>query len=133
MGDNHSANAEGTNSSIDPAVVNDYAAKIEAVDARIATRKGECGADCKQLHREKKDLFKEASRAHGIKTKSLREALNDRAVERQRQERIAALEPDELAQYEEIKVQLGDYGTTPLGQHAIDAAKRGEALDSLRG
>lgn len=126
--------AHGTNVGVDRAVLDDYVGKIEAVDARIATRRGECGADCKQLHREKKDLFKEAARAHGLKTKALKLILADRARERKSQEERAALEPDELANAEEMEQALGDFASTGLGQAAVDAAaRRDEALDSLRG
>src|SRR5262249_27823821 len=108
---------------IDPAVTQEWIDKIEKLDAKKQSEKGACGNKCKQIEREKREVYKQA-RADGLKTKSLKHIIADRARVRKSQEEREALEPDELENVEAIEQSLGDFGSTGLGQAAINAAQR---------
>jgi uncharacterized protein (UPF0335 family) len=76
-------------------------------------------------------IYDEAKDA-GIPKKELRALIRTRELERKIEQTRADLEADEQATFEQLAEALGDFGNTPLGQAALDGARHGEALDSLR-
>ena len=104
---------------------------IDNADDELLNLKSAHMSACKLPRQEIRDTMAGAKEA-GLNMMALRALVAKHRAERKIEQRLAELEADDLADYERLQVVLGDYGETPLGQHALEQAKpKGEVLDSL--
>jgi uncharacterized protein (UPF0335 family) len=108
-----------------------YLQEIEVADNDLLSLKSDYMLKCKGPRAQIREIMAAAKEA-GCNMTALREIVADDRVRRRRERRIAELEADDLADYEEMERALGDYGSTPLGEAALKRAKANEdALDNL--
>ena len=116
-----------------------YLEEIDSADDKLLQLKAEHMAACKGPRKRIKETMGEAKR-DGVNMASFRTIVAAHRAERKIEERIAALEADDKADFESMQQALGDYGDTPLGAAALAKAKAREGgsdgdrtVDSLRG
>lgn len=105
--------------------------RIEENLADLLSERGGYMQRCRVIREAITGIYDEAKDA-GIPKKELRALIRTRELERKIEQTRADLEADEQATFEQLAEALGDFGNTPLGQAALDGARHGEALDSLR-
>ena len=110
-----------------------YLGEIDKADDELLSLKIEHMLACKPLRAKIKGVMKQA-RGDGLNMAAFRTVVADHRSKRKINERIAELEQDDRADFEEMQRALGDYGSTPLGEAALKRARpQDEALDELRG
>lgn len=114
-------------------VLNSLVGRIEGIKDDIATEKGESMQRCKSMHKDIKDVYKEA-KVRGIPPKPLKQAIEARELNR----RIEALRTDladmvDQESYDQIRLCLGDLADTPLGSSALARAAAPIAASIDRG
>jgi F0F1-type ATP synthase membrane subunit b/b' len=123
-------NQEGYNG-FDGDQIKGYLDEIAVADNELLSLKSDYMLKCKGPRAQIREIMAAAKEA-GTNMKALREVVADDRTRRRRERRIAALEADDLQDYEAMCEALGDYGTTPLGAAALKRAKANEdALNSL--
>jgi hypothetical protein len=105
-----------------------YLSEIDRQDDELDRLRSEYMNECKGPRSHIKDIMASAKEAD-VNMKAFRELLSRHRADRRHEKRIAALEADDQASYEEMEAALGDFGATPLGGAALAKAKAGE--DSL--
>jgi len=115
----------------DQATLQAIVGKIEGNLADLLSERGAYMQRCRVIREAITAVYDDA-KEHGIPKKELRAVIRTRELERKIEQTRADLEADEQATFEQLQDALGDFGHTPLGQAALDGARRGEALDSLR-
>jgi hypothetical protein len=115
----------------DPDHLNKHLTIIDEAD-ELATLLGEYRQSRKAPRTRIKNAMAMA-KEDGINLTAFREVVAARRAKRAQERRVADLEPDDLADYEEVQRALGEFGDTPLGAAALSKAKpRGEeAPDTL--
>jgi len=118
----------------DPQMLNGYLGRIDDADDDLLSLKGAHMAACKAPRARIKNVMAEAKEA-GLNMTAFREIVGAHRAQRKIEEKIAALEADDAADYQAMVDALGAFGDTPLGAAALKRAKpRGEeALDGLDG
>jgi uncharacterized protein (UPF0335 family) len=105
--------------------------QIDRLDDELSTLRGQYMKACQSPRGRIRDVLAVA-RHDGANLVALREILHKHRQERRQQARIDALEADDQAEYEMMVDALGDYGSTELGQSALDRARHAErVLDNL--
>lgn len=108
-----------------------YLTEIDVQDDELESLRSEYMNSCKAPRQAIKEIKASAKEA-GVNMKAFAEILTEHRETRAHEKRLAALEPDDFASYEEMERVLGDFGSTPLGDSALQRAKHNEeALDSL--
>lgn len=103
--------------------------RIEAVLADIESIKGSAMAKCREKHDEIAEIYEEAKTAWGIPKRALKAVVKVRAAERKLKAMREGLEDDDQDSFDQIRHAIGDLADTPLGQAALDAAKKGDDDD----
>jgi uncharacterized protein (UPF0335 family) len=110
-----------------------YLDEIDAADEELLRLAGEHKSACKPLRARIRNVMTQA-RDEGVNMTAFRTVVADHRSKRKIDDRIAALEQDDRADFEEMKRALGEFGDTPLGAHALERARpQDEAHDALRG
>src|SRR5262245_44646830 len=123
---------EGTNG-FDPDQLNQYLGEIDKADDRLLELKSQHMLACKTPRAKIRETMKAAKEA-GLNMAAFRTVVAEHRSQRKIEEKIAALEADDAADYEAMREALGDFGSTPLGDAALKKARpAGEQLDTLRG
>jgi hypothetical protein len=112
-----------------------FLSAIDAADDELASLRGSYMQQCKGARATIKEVKGEAKEA-GVNMKAFGAVLKDHREERARQKRVAALEAEDADTYESMREALGEFGSTPLGEAALDRKKRARgskegSLDSL--
>ena len=108
-----------------------YFDRIDEHDDELLELRSEYMNDCKGPRSSIKEI-KDSAREAGINMKAFKENLKNHREERARLKRVAAMEQEDRDEYEVLREQLGEFGSTPLGQAALDGKRKGGGLDSLR-
>jgi hypothetical protein len=106
-----------------------YFDRIDEYDDELLELKSEYMNDCKGPRSSIKEI-KDSAREAGINMRAFKENLKNHREERARLKRVAAMEAEDRDEYEVLREQLGEFGSTPLGEAAL-AGKRKDQLDSL--
>jgi ParB-like chromosome segregation protein Spo0J len=126
---------DGSNGSISGEDVAKYLTEIDKADDKLIELKIDHMDACKGPRGHIRGVMKEA-RKSGVNMEALRALIAKHREERKIEQRIAELEDDDRADYEQMQEALGAFGDTDLGQAALRKAKpkrKGDdALDSLR-
>lgn len=106
--------------------------EVAVVDDELLSLKSDYMHKCKGPRAQKREIIKSAKEA-GLPMKALRELLDSDHIRRRKERRLDQLEADERADYDAMEEALGDYGSTPLGQSALQRAKQHneQVLDGL--
>lgn len=108
-----------------------YLTSIDQQDDELEHLRGQYMAACKGPRAAIKDVMASAREA-GINMKAFRALLTEHRDMRQHEKRVAALEADDQASYEEMAAALGEFGEFGLGAAALARTKpREETLDDL--
>jgi uncharacterized protein (UPF0335 family) len=94
-----------------------YLTEIDRQDDELATLRAEYMNECKGPRGHIKDILTSAREA-GVNMKAFREILSKHRDDRRHEARVAALEYDDEAAFNEMVVKLGDFIHTPLGSAA---------------
>jgi hypothetical protein len=112
-----------------------YLEAIDRADDELLSLRGSYMAQCKGPRASIAEI-KGAAREAGINMKAFNVVLKGHRADRAHEKRIAALEAEDAAAYEELEAALGDFGGTPLGSAALEGARprrgREDALDDLQ-
>jgi hypothetical protein len=105
--------------------------RIEQCFSDLLSERGAYMNRCRGIREGITSAYDDA-KAAGIAKKELKALIKTRELERKISAQFAELEADEQANYQMIKDALGDFADLPLGEAAVERAKKkGEALDSL--
>lgn len=104
----------GTNS-IDPEALKEFADRVFALQDELDGKRAEIMSDIKEVYTEAADKL-------NVKRTLLREAVQERRKELKKQKKDREREAQDLNELENLRDLLGDFGTLPLGAHAIEAA-----------
>lgn len=110
----------------DPEKAKSFVSRIESMDAESATAHSEYMAECKARLSDKKSLYTEAKN-EDIPVKELKAVIRTRKLERQ-----AAAQRDGLddivaiANFDNLRLALGDLAGTPLGARALSVVGNGK-------
>ena len=105
--------------------LNGYLAEVAEQDDELLSLRGEYMAACKGPRGKIKQILVRA-KEDGINMPALRALLDKRRDERKQDRRVADLEMDDRSAYDMMLDALGEYGSTPLGQAALDRARQGD-------
>jgi uncharacterized protein (UPF0335 family) len=86
-----------------------YLKRIENLLAHIESEKGACGARCKLIHADIKEVYKEAKN-DGVPVKALKGLVKYRALEKKQAAIGDGFDLDEAAEFEQLIDALGDLG-----------------------
>lgn len=114
--------------------MNEVLHEIEGCLADLLSERGAYMNRCRAIRERITAAYDQAKDA-GLPRKALKTLVKNREAVRKIEERIAALEEDEAANYAALQAALGDFADTPLGEAAMSRAKpksEGDTLDSLR-
>jgi uncharacterized protein YydD (DUF2326 family) len=96
----------------------------------LASERGAYMQRCKQIRERMAEVY-DAAGERGI----TRRVLKAKVKEHLTQEKLLAirdgLEDDDRSEFDKLTEALGDFGGTPLGEAALDQAKRADTLDDL--
>ena len=98
-----------------------YVERAERLHDQILKERAECMVACKALRADINEVLQEAEGA-GIARRSLKAVLKARALEAKADAVREDLEPEFRDSYDNIRVALGDFADTPLGQAALASA-----------
>lgn len=112
-------------------VLQSLVGRIEGCLADLLSERGAYMNRCRGIREGITAVYDDA-KDHGVPKKELKALIRTRELERKIEQTKADLEADEAATFEQLQDALGDFGNTPLGQAALDGARRGDTLDSLR-
>lgn len=117
---------------VDPRKTKGYADRIETLLADLESLKGEYMAECKSLREDVKSVLEEA-KAAGIDPKALKAVVDTRAAEKRAERIRLGLKTETQEVFDAIRVALGDYADTPLGEAALrrEGGPGASALDDL--
>ena len=99
-----------------------YLGAIDGEDDELATLKDEYIERCKGPRERIRDVVK-AAEENGVNVVAFRALLKKHRSDRRQERRVAELEPDDALSYEMMVGALGDFGSTELGQAALNRAK----------
>jgi hypothetical protein len=119
--------------------INGYIEAIDRADDELLSMRGSYMSQCKGPRARIKEA-KDSAREAGVNMAAFNVLLKGHRADRQQAKRVAELEGDDVAAYQEMETALGAFADTPLGSAALESArpKRGgrrgreESLDSLR-
>lgn len=110
-----------------------YLSEIDLQDDELDRLRAEYMNACKNPRGHIRDI-KASAREAGINMKGFAVVLAEHRDIRRHEKRVAGLELDDQAAYEEMAQKLGAYADTPLGAAAMARAKpKEDTLDSLQG
>lgn len=110
-----------------------YLSEIDLQDDELDRLRSDYMNLCKGPRQAIREI-KASAREAGINMKSFAVVLAEHRDIRRHDKRVAGLELDDQASYEEMAAALGDFGSTGLGAAALARAKpEEETLDSLGG
>ncbi len=120
----------GSSSSSEPAKTNgydrdaveSYVARLEVCHDDIATIMAEAMNKCRAIHTDMKDIYQEAKDNHGVPKKALKTVIKVRQLEAKADKLREDLEPEMQDSYDNIRLALGDFADTPLGEAAASRA-----------
>lgn len=115
---------------IDPDLAIAYVSRIEHLNDNLETKRSAYIANCKVVREDIKEVLAEA-KGDGIPIKALKATVKDHQLDRKKIKLAASLDIDDGVAFEQIKEALGEYGSTPLGKAAIDAAKPGPDIGEV--
>src|SRR5262249_2632890 len=95
--------------------------------------KGEYMASCKGPRQDIAAVFEQAKDS-GVPVRAFKTIVKNRRLDRQMAANVAKLEEDDVAEYDKLVTDLGEFWDLPLGQAALRRAKPSkheDALDSL--
>lgn len=123
--------ADGNNGGPDGKALEQYLNRIDVADNELVALKAEHMRSCKRPRGQIREVLGEA-KAAGYNMTAFRAMVGKHRAERKIEQQIAELEADDLADYQALQLALGEFGETPLGQHALDKAKpKDSGLDTL--
>lgn len=123
---------DGSNG-FDPEQLERYLDEIDKADDQLLSLKSEHMQKCKGPRGRIRETMKSAKEA-GLNMSALRTIVAEHRSKRKIEEKIAALEADDQADYEAMREALGGLADMPLGEAALNKTRpQGEQLDSLRG
>lgn len=93
----------------DPEVVKAFASRVELLEAEKQVLKDACKAECEPINGDIKVIVEEAESA-GIPKKSFKKVLAHRATERKIEAQRRALDMMDQADYDNLRLALGDLG-----------------------
>lgn len=99
-----------------------FVARIESLHADIASIMGSALNECKGVHADIKLVYDEAKEIAGIPKKALKRVIKARALERKAAEVREELEGEDQDSFDNIRLALGDFASTELGQAALNGA-----------
>lgn len=108
----------------DPEVTKAFAQRVELLEAEKQILKDACKAECEPIASDIKLIVDEAEAA-GIPKKAFKKVLAHRAAERKIEAQRRALDMMDQADYDNLRLALGDLRDTPLGQSSLRSAVRG--------
>jgi hypothetical protein len=101
-----------------------YLREIDKADDDLLKLKMEHMTNCKPAHARIRAVMKELREAEGAdKGEAFRALLAAHRAERKIAHRLADLEADDRAIYDEMVASLGEFGETALGAAALSRAK----------
>lgn len=115
------AQREGSNG-FDGEQLERYLDEIDKADDKLLKLKSDHMLACKAPRAAIKGVMKEARNA-GVNMNAFRSVVAKHRSERKIEEQIAQLEADDHADYQQMLIALGDFGTTELGEAALKRAE----------
>jgi hypothetical protein len=98
--------------------------------AELATERGAYMQRCRQIRKEIADVY-EGAEDYGINRRALKAKVKEHQVQEKLLAIREALEDDDRSEFDRCTEALGDFGGTPLGAAALEAAERRDVLDDL--
>jgi len=95
-----------------------FVERIERCKGELATLRGKYMVACKGVREDINGILVEAE-DEGLSRKALKSVLKARDLEAKADAVREALEDEDQTAYDNIRVALGDFADTPLGQAAI--------------
>jgi hypothetical protein len=129
--------AEDRNSNNGPTdeMISDVVDLIEGEASKLLAEKMEYMRRCKPIHEHINDIIDDAVAAKQFNKKALKIKLKQRAYERKARDLEDDIDGEVERALTRYSESLGDFGSLPLGQAAVDgfkkAAKKGNPLDGL--
>jgi hypothetical protein len=121
---------DGPTNGPSPEQIKDAFDEIIGHYGELASERGAYMNRCRAIRERMAEVYDAAS-DKGI----TRRVLKAKVKEHLTQEKLLAiregLEDDDRSEFDKLTEALGDFGGTPLGEAALDRAKRGEILDDL--
>lgn len=114
-GDGHSARRSN---GFDPEAVKQFASRVELLEAEKQVLKDACKAECEPINGDITVIVEEAEAA-GIPKKAFKKVLAHRATERKIEAQRRSLDMMDQADYDNLRLALGDMRDTPLGAAAL--------------
>lgn len=102
-------------------VLLDFTHRVENLYDELASEKGEYMNRARQIRESIARVLVEAKDA-GIPKKEFKTVIKARQLENRLEHLRDDLEPDEAETFDQIRLALGDYADTPLGQAALARA-----------
>ena len=96
----------------------------------LATERGAYMARCKSI-RERMNAVYDTAADRGITRKVLKAKVKEHDTQQKLLAIRDALEDDDRSEFDKLTEVLGDFGSTALGTHALDAAKRKDGQGTL--
>lgn len=109
----------------DPEKVRSFVWRIESLKDDIASIMERAMQECKQVHSDIRLVYDEAKDEAGIPRNALKSVIKARGHERKADKVRGDLEDDVQEIHDQIRLALGDFADTPLGQAALDDLKVG--------
>lgn len=123
----------GGGNGYDRAVLERLLIDIDDADARLDSLRGSYMADCKGVRQDIKAVFDQAKDL-GIPKKAFKVIVENRRLDKKIAANVDKLDEEQVADYEKLLTDLGDFVDLPLGAAAARRARPSNAeasLDSL--
>jgi uncharacterized protein (UPF0335 family) len=103
---------------------------IEREAVKLVTEKMEYMRRCKPIHEQINDIVDDAVASMGFNKKALKIKIKQRSLERKARDLESEIDIEVAAHLKNYAETLGDFGSLPLGQAAMDGFER-SARDPL--
>ena len=118
----------GANGRYDEEKTKSFVDRIENLHADIASIMGEALNQCRAVHTDIKIVYQEAKDEAGLPKKVLKKVVKARLLEAKAAAVREDLEAEDQDDFDRIRLALGDFADTPLGQAATTRKPFGQAL-----
>jgi chorismate mutase len=98
--------------------------------SELASERGAYMQRCGAIRKRMAEVYDAASEK-GITRRVLKAKVKEHEVRGKLLAIREGLEADDRSEFDQLTEKLGDFGGTPLGTAALDAAKRADGLDEL--
>lgn len=110
-----------TTNGYDPEKTQSYVSRIENLHADLDSERGKYMAACRPVHDDIKEVYAEA-KEEGFSARALKAVVKSRLLEKKAAAQRDDLDGEEVDNFDNIRLALGDLDGTPLGNAALENA-----------